>query len=165
MTINRECGDCNACCIWLKGESYSHEFGGGKPCHFLKGNCSIYETRPEVCKTYQCAWLQGLFSENLKPEKSKVIISVENWSKGQFLRAIEMGKKMDDNVHMDTNPIHISVWRTYKTNLPKSSLLSYNNNKDNYEIIRHYNKDNYETIRHYNEDKHEDQYWRWTKKI
>ena len=98
MTINRECGDCNACCIWLKGESYSHEFGGGKPCHFLKGNCSIYETRPEVCKTYQCAWLQGLFSENLKPEKSKVIISVENWSKGQFLRAIEMGKKMDDNV-------------------------------------------------------------------
>ena len=97
ITNKRECGECNACCVWLKGDAYGHEFGNGKPCHFLKNNCSIYETRPEVCKRYQCAWLQGLFQENLRPDKSKVLITVENWSKGQFLRAIEMGQKMDDN--------------------------------------------------------------------
>ena len=101
MTTNRECGECNACCVWLKGDAYGHEFGKGKPCNFLKNNCSIYETRPEVCKKYQCAWLQGLFPESLRPDKSKVLISVENWSKGQFLRAIEMGIKMSDEVLLE----------------------------------------------------------------
>ena len=101
MTTNRECGECNACCVWLKGDAYGHEFGGGKPCHFLKNNCSIYETRPEVCKKYQCAWLQGLFPEILRPDKSKVLISVENWSKGQFIRAVEMGIKMNDEVLLE----------------------------------------------------------------
>ena len=97
----RECGECNACCVWLKGEAHGHEFGNGKRCHFLKKNCSIYETRPEVCKKYQCAWLQGLFPENLRPDKSKVLISVENWSKGQFLRAIEMGNKISDEALLE----------------------------------------------------------------
>ncbi len=101
MTTNRECGECNACCIWLKGDAYGHEFGKGKPCNFLKNNCSIYETRPEVCKKYQCAWLQGLFPESLRPDKSKVLISVENWSKGQFIRAVEMGIKMNDEVLLE----------------------------------------------------------------
>ena len=102
MTTNkRECGECNACCVWLKGDAYGHEFGNGEACKFLNQNCSIYETRPEVCKRYQCAWLQGLFPENLRPDKSKVLISVENWSKGQFLRAVEMGTKMSDEVLLE----------------------------------------------------------------
>ena len=39
--------------------------------------------------------------KNIKLCDSKIeineFISVENWSKGQFLRSIEMGQKMDDN--------------------------------------------------------------------
>ena len=87
--------------MWLKGNAYGHEFGNGEACKFLNQNCSIYDTRPEVCKRYQCAWLQGLFPENLRPDKSKVLISVENWSKGQFLRAVEMGTKMSDEVLLE----------------------------------------------------------------
>ena len=101
MTTSRECGECNACCVWLKGDAYGHEFGGGKPCRFLEGNCSIYETRPEVCRRFQCAWLQGLLGDGMRPDRSGVLVSVEKWSGGQFLRAVEIGRKMDDEALLD----------------------------------------------------------------
>lgn len=108
--LDRQCEQCNACCIWLNGNSYGHAFGNGKSCFFLKDKCSIYETRPEVCKKYYCAWMQNLFPEWMRPDKSKVIISVENWSKGQFLRVIEMGQKMSDKVLLEIQ----NFCQTYK---------------------------------------------------
>jgi hypothetical protein len=90
----RKCDECTACCQgWLEGEAYGCKFGQGKACPFLTVlNCSIHSCRPEVCKNFYCGWLQELFPEWMRPDKSKVLISVENWSKGQFLRCVEMGQ-------------------------------------------------------------------------
>jgi hypothetical protein len=100
--LNRECGDCQGCCQgWLIGEAYGVKFGVGKPCAFLQGQCMIYDMRPDVCKNYYCAWRQGLFSEKLKPTISNVLISVSNWSKGQYLRCSEMGQKMSDEALLE----------------------------------------------------------------
>jgi hypothetical protein len=35
----------------------------------------------------------------MRPDKSKVLISVENWSKGQCLRCIEMGQPISEEAH------------------------------------------------------------------
>jgi len=58
----------------------------------------VYNFRPEVCKKYFCAWAQELFPEWMQPNKCKVLITVQNWSKGQYLKCTEMDKKMDDKV-------------------------------------------------------------------
>lgn len=98
----RPCGECQACCQgWVSGDAYGIPFHINKPCLFLKEKCMVYKFRPNVCKKYYCGWAQGLFPEWMRPDKSKVIITVENWSKGQFLRCTEMGIKMDDTVFLE----------------------------------------------------------------
>lgn len=89
--MNRNCGSCHACCDgWLEGYAYGVAFGNKKKCSFLCAEkCVIYQIRPQVCKNYYCAWVQGLFSESLKPDESGLLVSVNDWSQGQFFRIIE----------------------------------------------------------------------------
>lgn len=37
-------------------------------------NCMIYEGRPESCKSYRCAWLDGHGEKEDRPDKSGVVI-------------------------------------------------------------------------------------------
>jgi hypothetical protein len=61
--------------------------GDGVPCHFLKGGrCSIYESRPEVCRSFVCGWLMpgSLFPEDWRPDKVGFIIQPADWAGGRF---------------------------------------------------------------------------------
>jgi Fe-S-cluster containining protein len=100
MTNFRPCGDCNACCSWLIGNAFGWEFGCGKSCKFLEDNkCGVHKARPEVCRNYQCAWSQYLLPEEMRPDKSGVLVSVEMNEREQYLKAISINnKKMDDNI-------------------------------------------------------------------
>ena len=85
----RDCGECIACCVYLKIPALD------KPklthCQHLNlveevkentmqlsaqacGSCGIYEDRPQVCKTYACAWLLGGGRESDRPDRSKMLI-------------------------------------------------------------------------------------------
>lgn len=89
----RECGECTACCTWLIGNAYGWEFGGGKSCRFLcETGCSVHKARPKVCEGYFCAWAQELINEDLRPDKSGILVSVENNKNGQYLKVIEIVK-------------------------------------------------------------------------
>lgn len=101
--INRECGDCSACCDGnLVATILSNKMGDGKPCVFLVDKkCVVYDNRPEVCRNYHCAWRQGLFDEDLKPNISNVMISVENETpQKQFLRVIELGENVSEETYV-----------------------------------------------------------------
>jgi hypothetical protein len=83
----RKCGDCTACCTWLIGNSYGHEFGNGKSCRFLcEEGCSVHKLRPNLCENYFCAWAQQLLPEEMRPDKCNFLVSVENNTNGQYLR-------------------------------------------------------------------------------
>jgi len=86
----RQCGECTVCCSGaLIGEAYGNRFGP-KPCIFLVENkCTIYETRPQTCRNYQCAWLQGLLPEWMKPSECGVLISVEGTTQ-QYLKVMPL---------------------------------------------------------------------------
>lgn len=94
-----ECGTCNECCSGnLTGEAHGIPFGRNKPCHFLiDQKCSIYSSRPETCKKFQCGWSQNLFVDWMKPELSGVLVSIETDEVGkQYLRAtIVQNKPLD----------------------------------------------------------------------
>lgn len=95
------CGDCTACCDGnLIGEAHGVPFGNKTPCAFLcKSKCTIYTIRPEPCMRYQCAWSQGLFTPELKPTISNLLISVEIDKLGkQFLKIVVI----NNNVTQET---------------------------------------------------------------
>jgi hypothetical protein len=94
-----ECGTCNECCSGsLTGEARGIPFGKNKPCHFLiDQKCSIYSSRPENCKKFQCGWSQNLFVDWMKPELSGVLVSIEIDVDGkQFLKATIIQNKTLD---------------------------------------------------------------------
>lgn len=94
----RECGDCQACCQgWLQGDAFGCSFGLGKPCVFLLGGCTVYEFRPKVCQNFFCAWAQEILPIPMRPDKFKVLVSVERWSGGQYLRCIGMGVEISED--------------------------------------------------------------------
>jgi Fe-S-cluster containining protein len=70
----RQCGSCNACCDILEVA------GVDKPVnqlckHWQTGTgCTIYERRPQMCRSFVCAWLQGHLDEDWFPAKSGIIV-------------------------------------------------------------------------------------------
>lgn len=95
----RSCGECTACCTWLKGSAYGYEFGGGKSCKFLcESGCDVHKARPKVCEGYFCAWAQELLPEEMRPDKCGIIASVENSENGQYLKLTATKKEINKNI-------------------------------------------------------------------
>jgi hypothetical protein len=70
----RECGSCSSCCTLLEVTDV------GKPanewckhCDPGKG-CTIYDLRPQMCRSFSCAWLQGHLNDDWYPEKSGLVV-------------------------------------------------------------------------------------------
>lgn len=71
----RDCGDCRLCCKVL--DIPELEKPAGVWCkHACDAGCAIYKQpeRPEVCGTYECAWLTGYFEERHQPNRSKLVV-------------------------------------------------------------------------------------------
>ena len=95
----RECNECTACCTWMKGSAYGYEFGGGKSCKFLcETGCDVHKARPKVCEGYFCAWAQELISEEMRPDKCGVLVSVENNENGQYLRLTSISGVINNDI-------------------------------------------------------------------
>ncbi len=54
---DRPCGDCIVCCVLPLIETDQFVKPEGQVCVNCAGaGCGIYETRPDVCRTFNCAW-------------------------------------------------------------------------------------------------------------
>ena len=72
----RSCGSCYMCCTLMGVPEIDKK--DGEPCKYAKKGpckdaCTIYETRPQACRDFECLWLLGFGEERDKPDKSKVI--------------------------------------------------------------------------------------------
>ena len=58
LVANRECGECNLCCISLLIDCPELTKLPGIACENLKksGGCSIYTKRPPTCQDWYCQW-------------------------------------------------------------------------------------------------------------
>lgn len=52
----RQCGECFACCV--TPEIKELQKPAGECCRHLtpEGKCGVYETRPQVCRDFECGW-------------------------------------------------------------------------------------------------------------
>ena len=74
----RECGECTLCCKVVGVEDLKKPAGTWcAHCTSSRG-CGIYETRPEECRTFVCAWLEThTLDERWKPSRCKFVVSAE----------------------------------------------------------------------------------------
>lgn len=100
--MERMCGECTLCCTVTRVPEFN------KPeritCVYCTTNCSIYENRPESCRKFECEWVKGSMTEDMKPSKSHVMI--------EKLPGIPVALAL-------TEPGYEETWRTdmVKTNL------------------------------------------------
>ena len=70
----RQCGSCNACCDILEVA------GVDKPVnqlcrHWQAGTgCTIYDRRPQMCRSFVCAWLQGHLDDDWFPANAGIVV-------------------------------------------------------------------------------------------
>lgn len=77
LVRGRTCGECRECCTALgvlalaKAENTPcrHQGCAGDP------GCIIYARRPKPCKLFRCAWLEGFFTVDDRPDKSRVMVT------------------------------------------------------------------------------------------
>ena len=95
----RSCGECSACCTALKVP----ELGKGErePCVHAKQivgtrRCLVYENRPDSCRKFRCAWLDGVGPVAARPDKTDIILVLTESKFGPTVQAFEMR----DNAHL-----------------------------------------------------------------
>lgn len=85
----RRCRECTECCTVLS--VHEMEKPADTACTFCtRGGCSIYEARPGSCRTFTCAWLQGLFADKDRPDRLGVIFAAQDTRIGHTLVVFEI---------------------------------------------------------------------------
>ena len=73
----RSCGTCSMCCgpaMLIK--VVEKPFGAWcRHCQPGNGGCGIYDSRPEVCRKFACAWVAGTLPDELHPLKVNAVIA------------------------------------------------------------------------------------------
>jgi hypothetical protein len=76
---DRPCGDCIACCVLPLIDSPELQKPEGVICPNCTGKgCAIYDNRPQVCRTFNCAWkrIRSMPLET-RPDKLGVMFTIE----------------------------------------------------------------------------------------
>ncbi|HMB58689.1 MAG TPA: hypothetical protein VKN35_02155 [Xanthomonadales bacterium] len=98
--MNRECGECTACCEgWI--ESARMEMKPGVPCRQLVGGgCSIYAQRPEnPCRNFNCGWKipNSPLPDEMRPDQCGAIVVLgQDWRHWRVIRAVPVGWTIPD---------------------------------------------------------------------
>ncbi len=79
---DRSCGDCTACCVFTRIDTPELTKPAGIACaHCTGSGCAIYDSRPPVCRTFECGYkrIPGMPVE-ARPDKSGVLLTAERES-------------------------------------------------------------------------------------
>lgn len=86
----RECGACSRCCKLLDIPVLAKP--GGKWCQHCKpgcGGCTIYDTRPDVCRKFACQWLiDPSFGDEWFPLHAKMFVYLDASVEPHLLRVV-----------------------------------------------------------------------------
>ncbi len=92
MTSNRACGACSLCCKLLPIAALE------KPhdrwcahCRPGAGGCTIYDSRPQTCRTFSCHWLADpAAGEHWAPLKARMVVQITGGHDAAFERFVDV---------------------------------------------------------------------------
>ncbi len=100
MKHPRQCQPCTGCCDgWLQITVEGESCYPGKPCqHSTGAGCDAYESRPEQCIDFRCAWIieNSPLPEWMKPSNSRVVVVLNKftWHGIPVDLAVPVGKRI-----------------------------------------------------------------------
>ncbi len=76
----RPCGDCTACCVLPIIDTPELKKAEGETCpNCTVGGCAIYDARPQVCRTFNCAWKRiTTMPPETRPDRLGVMFTLES---------------------------------------------------------------------------------------
>lgn len=77
---DRPCGDCTVCCVVPLIDTPELQKAEGEVCpNCTGGGCAIYEARPQVCRTFNCAWKRiATMPPETRPDRLGVMFTLES---------------------------------------------------------------------------------------
>jgi hypothetical protein len=78
LVAGRTCGDCTVCCTVMAVDNPDMQKEAGVTCRHCRGGCTIYDTRPQLCRDYHCGWRQlPILNDDWRPDRSGVFVEIE----------------------------------------------------------------------------------------
>ena len=76
---DRACGECIACCVVTVIDTPELKKPEGQVCPNCSGEgCAIYDSRPDVCRTFNCAWKRiASMPPETRPDRLGVMFTLE----------------------------------------------------------------------------------------
>lgn len=99
LISGRACGACNLCCVIPVIDSPELTKPSGAVCRHSRGGCDIYESRPDVCRRFFCAWRRTkLIPEDWRPDRCGVFATLDAQNvPPQFGGAVGISLMLVDN--------------------------------------------------------------------
>ena len=88
----RECGACKECCTLLEIPTLKKP-PRQKCQNVCQKGCSIYTSRPDECRTFQCLWTEGFLSPAARPDLSGIMAYHVDSQFGRTLLILEIKPK------------------------------------------------------------------------
>ena len=89
--VQGSCGTCVVCCQWLDIESEELSKKAGILCeHCVGSGCGLYETRPQVCRGFDCGYrLISQLGEEWRPDRCGIVVSFNGDERDSVLVHLE----------------------------------------------------------------------------
>jgi len=115
----RACGPCASCCTAIPIDEFDKP--AGVPCtHLIEGMCSIYATRPEVCRKFYCLWSYGRLEGSARPDRTGVVayaVAEPDGAPVLHVREVEAGAfdrtpgRVSLKVLQRESPVRVVAWK------------------------------------------------------
>lgn len=109
----RSCGACSLCCTVLRVDELDKR--AGDDCVHQRGSrgCGIYETRPPICRAYQCLWRQGGLEDDERPDITGGIVDLETVGVG-----LRLGIRLRERGLFERSPKLRAIAERYRSEMP-----------------------------------------------
>ena len=109
----RSCGPCSLCCTLLRVDELNKR--AGHDCVHQRGEqgCGIYETRPQICRSYMCLWRQGGLGDDERPDLTGGIVDLETVGVG-----LRLGIRLRERGLLEKSPKLLAIARRYRSEMP-----------------------------------------------
>lgn len=110
---SRSCGTCSLCCTVLRVDELGKR--AGDDCTHQCGDkgCGIYETRPQICRNYQCLWRQGGLEDDERPNATGGIVDLETVGIG-----LRLGIRVRNRGDFERSPRLLAIAERYRSEMP-----------------------------------------------
>jgi hypothetical protein len=80
----KACGSCTMCCSALEIDELKKPAGPACANCITTGGCAIYQSRPKVCRDFECLWLtERALPSNMRPDRIGAIM-MEDDDTGEY---------------------------------------------------------------------------------